>query len=363
MPLNNHPSAKPTYDFYDTVTAGPYGDRERPAAVAAYAPARQQVPRTARRPSTGARARRSPATSSRTASAASTCTSRRRLRRRALLRGPGAARSARRASGQPEGDGPAAGHHRLPEHVQRAVPLPHRRRARRPPLGQLRGGDADDDHLRRRADRPRHLQPREHAPVVGRQRLRGELQPDLLQGGHGHARGVPLRARATRSRGRRSGHGGRARGVPAEPGRTSSTPTTPAPGASGRPPLRPDARPAVLRQHDVRPARHGVPRPASDPRPARVRPGAAADPAPLRRRQHHRAAARGAVRPFPAAPQPRPAGRGSGPSSPSGSTPPTRPAAAPTARSSPARARTGRLLRRGAATADRQATFRQPASA
>ena len=22
MPLNDHPSAKPTYDFYDTVTAG-----------------------------------------------------------------------------------------------------------------------------------------------------------------------------------------------------------------------------------------------------------------------------------------------------------------------------------------------------
>ena len=38
------------------------------------------------------------------------------------------------------------------------------------------------------------------------------------------------------------------------------------------------------------------------PRP--VRPRAAADPAPLRRRQHHRAAARGAVRPLPAAPQP-----------------------------------------------------------
>ena len=37
--------------------------------------------------------------------------------------------------------------------------------------------------FQRRHDRPRHVQPREHAPVVGRQRLRGQVQADLLQGG------------------------------------------------------------------------------------------------------------------------------------------------------------------------------------
>ena len=56
----------------------------------------------------------------------------------------------------------------------------------------------------------RHLQPREHAPVVGRQRLGGELQPDLLQGGHGHARGVPLQRPQGADRGRRTRHAGRA---------------------------------------------------------------------------------------------------------------------------------------------------------
>ena len=33
MPLNNHPSAKPTYDFYDTVNAGPDRGRQRHAAL------------------------------------------------------------------------------------------------------------------------------------------------------------------------------------------------------------------------------------------------------------------------------------------------------------------------------------------
>ena len=42
-----------------------------------------------------------------------------------------------------------------------------------------------------------HPLPREHAPVVGRQRHRGQLQPDLLQGGHGHPGRVPVRAART----------------------------------------------------------------------------------------------------------------------------------------------------------------------
>ena len=43
------------------------------------------------------------------------------------------------------------------------------------PAGQLRRGDAGDDRLLRRVDRHRHALPREHAPVVGRQRQRGRL--------------------------------------------------------------------------------------------------------------------------------------------------------------------------------------------
>ena len=62
-----------------------------------------------------------------------------------------------------------------------------------------------EDHLRRRHDRrhdghvARHVQPREHAPVVRRQRRRGRVQPDVLEGGLRHARRVPRhRAHAPR---------------------------------------------------------------------------------------------------------------------------------------------------------------------
>ena len=65
----------------------------------------------------------------------------------------------------------------------------------------------------------RHVQPREHAPVVGRQRQRGQLQPDLLQGGHGHARRVPVRRPQRGDRRGRPGHAGRAGGIRREPGR------------------------------------------------------------------------------------------------------------------------------------------------
>ncbi len=50
-------------------------------------------------------------------------------------------------------------------------------------LGGLRGGDADDDLLQRRRRRTAGPVAREHAPVVGRQRQRGELRDDVLQGG------------------------------------------------------------------------------------------------------------------------------------------------------------------------------------
>src|SRR5262249_19150965 len=70
----------------------------------------------------------------------------------------------------------------------------------------FRRGNADDDHIRRRANRHRHPLPREHAPVVGRPRERGELQHDLLQGGPRHGRRVPVRREEGRDRGGRPGH-------------------------------------------------------------------------------------------------------------------------------------------------------------
>ena len=70
-----------------------------------------------------------------------------------------------------QGDhGHAGGHHPLPGAAQRPVPVQRQRHHRRAPERLLRGGDADEDRLRRRLDRQQRadLQPREHAPVVGR---------------------------------------------------------------------------------------------------------------------------------------------------------------------------------------------------
>ena len=66
-------------------------------------------------------------------------------------------------------------------------------------------------------DRPRHVQPREHAPVVGRQRLGGELQPHLLQGRAGDARRVPVRRPQRTDRRGRAGYPGGRRGVRGQP--------------------------------------------------------------------------------------------------------------------------------------------------
>ena len=75
MPLNNHPSAKPTYDFNEKVTKGRtvvangelVGHRRMPKKTR---PTRSSP--TARRPGAGTRPSRSPTTWSRTASAATT---------------------------------------------------------------------------------------------------------------------------------------------------------------------------------------------------------------------------------------------------------------------------------------------------
>ena len=76
MPLNNHPSAKPTYDFYDTVNAGRTAIANGELLSTASNAAGRALPAAARRRSTGVRVRRSPATWSRTASARFDLTSR-----------------------------------------------------------------------------------------------------------------------------------------------------------------------------------------------------------------------------------------------------------------------------------------------
>jgi hypothetical protein len=67
MPLNDHPTAKPTYDFYDTVNAGKTAGSSPPCTTG-----RTLSSRAARRPGIGAPRLRSRATWSRTASEHST---------------------------------------------------------------------------------------------------------------------------------------------------------------------------------------------------------------------------------------------------------------------------------------------------
>ena len=173
------------------------------------------------------------------------------------------------------------------------------------PVGQLRGGDADDDHLRR-AGRSTSApsttrtctsggattSPRrnfnltffkEGMATVGRVPLRAPAPPQTAAGGPGTAAGR--------------------RGVPAEPGRpvqhqlrqhrASGPPPRP---TRRRPPCSPAAPPTPGRARRTSPCARSSATTASTAR--------CSGSSTLRRRQHHRAAARGAVRPLPAAPQP-----------------------------------------------------------
>ena len=96
-----------------------------------------------------------------------------------------------------------------------------------------------------------------------------QLQPDLLQGGHGHARRVPLRRRAAPQ----TAAGGPARRPGTRRSRTAwstafnTNYANTGSALDGRA-VGPDARQAVRHAHDLHPARHGVPRAAADPRPA-----------------------------------------------------------------------------------------------
>ena len=142
MPLNDHPSAKASYDFYDTVNAGKTAigngilvssrhnkpDANFPAGSTSWhwrmSFAGGQLPG-------GEQRRLLPPDRAH------------RGQRHALLPGPVQLAESRAAAGQPGDHGAAAGHHPLPEPVQRAVPVPLGRRADRHPGRRLRGGDAD----------------------------------------------------------------------------------------------------------------------------------------------------------------------------------------------------------------------------
>ena len=161
------------------------------------------------------------------------------------------------------------------------VPVHDGRRRHRRPERRLRRGDADEDHVRQRGHRPPgHAPPREHAPVVGRQRLRGRLQPDVLQGGLATL-GEYLYAARTRRTRQAAGHGGWRRRLRAEPRRPVQHELRhDEHDVLDRRAVEPDRRQPVLDGEHVHAARHRVHRAAADPRRGdRFNAGAAADPA------------------------------------------------------------------------------------
>ena len=165
MPLNDYPTAKPTYDFYDTVNSG------KTVLANGMLESRQPHPASAQFPHgsvTWHWHSAAPVASYLVEDSVGQLRPDPADRRRdQVLPGPGQL-AERGAEGQePHDHEQAAGHHQVREQVHRAVPVHLGRRGRRPAIGLLRGGDADDDHLRGRRDRHRHAVPREHAPVVG----------------------------------------------------------------------------------------------------------------------------------------------------------------------------------------------------
>ena len=116
MPLNDHPTAKPTYDFYDTVNTGKTAIANGELLSTRRTTRRTRTSRTARRPGIGTRRRRSRATWSRTASATiRPDLAGRRATASATTRRKASAIDAGAEASQPRDHGPAAGHHRLPE--------------------------------------------------------------------------------------------------------------------------------------------------------------------------------------------------------------------------------------------------------
>jgi hypothetical protein len=217
MPLNDYPSAKPTYDFYDTVNAGRTvlangileGSRRHPAGArfphgsvtwhwhSAAPVASYLVEDSVGRFDLSERTVRG--TKFYQAQASSLSAARKAKNRAIMDKQPDITRFESQFNGPYpfSSGGVVVG-----------------------PAGRLlRGGDADDDHLRGRDDRYRHPLPREHAPVVGRSRHRVGLPDDVLQGGAGHPGRVPVRGPEGAGQGGWPGYRGRPPRVPGQPGR------------------------------------------------------------------------------------------------------------------------------------------------
>ena len=256
MPLNDHPSAKPTYDFYDTVNAGKTAvangmllstvhnppDAQFPGGSTTWhwhspAPDRELPGREQRRRLRPDLARRRATASATTRPRPARIDAAQKQANLAIMdqqqditdfqsqfNGPFPFTSDGVLVGIPE-----AG---FEEEMQTMI--------------TFQGGQID----------LRHVLPREHAPVVGRQRHRGQLQPDLLQGRHGHARRVPVRRPQRGDRSRRPGHAGRRRRRSTRAWSTSSTRTTRTTAALDRRAVRPDAG------HGCSPAPSPTPAPA-----------------------------------------------------------------------------------------------------
>ena len=91
--------------------------------------------------------------------------------------------------------------------------------------------------------------------------------------------------------------------VPAQPGQAVQHHLRQQGRVLDRRPVEPDAVRPVQRVRDLRPPGHRLHRPAPDPGPRELHPGADGYPAPLRRRRHHRGPAGGGVPPVAAGPQ------------------------------------------------------------
>ena len=168
MPMNNHPTAKPTYDIYDTTNIGKVADRSR-RARRLHGAGRHDVPAGAR-----ARVERAgrelPARLGDVALALAGADRElprreldRRLRpvgadepdeRRPVLGGPGQHDHGRARRRRTRPRWTTRKTSSTSSSVQRALADDDRRHRRRHAVGELRGGDAGQDHLRRRLDRP-----------------------------------------------------------------------------------------------------------------------------------------------------------------------------------------------------------------
>ena len=113
----------------------------------------------------------------------------------------------------------------------------------------------------------RDARPREHAPVVRGQRVRGGLQPDVLEGRLGDRRRVPQHGPHRGERRRRPGHAGRERGLRHQPDQpVQHELRDDQQYLLDSRAVEPDRRQSVLHRQHLHPPGHRLPRPAPDPR-------------------------------------------------------------------------------------------------